>query len=162
MKAEQKTWISILEVNTRLFKNVLEGINDSRAQKPVWSQSNPVAFIALHLVDARFVLARLVGDESENPYAQKYGDITNADEIDSYPSLKELLRNWKMISDRIHRAFVQLPPRALRQPCPYDFPIEDPSLFAGLYFMLHHESYHIGQIGLMRKGHGLSAMRYEA
>ncbi len=162
MKAEQKTWISILDLNTRLFKNVLDGINDHKALKLVCGQTNHIAFLALHLVDARFVLARLLGDESENPYALKYGDITHADEIDSYPSLKELLRNWKMISGQIQRSFIELPPRALRQPCPYDFPVEDPSLLGGLYFMLHHESYHLGQMGLIRREHGLSAMRYEA
>jgi hypothetical protein len=43
---------------------------------------------------------------------------------------------------------------------PQRFPVDDPTFGAAIEFQLHHESYHIGQLALLRKYYGYPAMTY--
>jgi hypothetical protein len=40
------------------------------------------------------------------------------------------------------------------------FPIGDATVLGLIAFMVQHDSYHIGQLALLRKHYGLPAMRY--
>ncbi len=50
-----------IDLNTRLFSNVLEGITDEMATRRPNDGANHVSFIACHMVDARHYLARSLG-----------------------------------------------------------------------------------------------------
>lgn len=46
-------------------------------------------------------------------------------------------------------------------PPPFQFPIADATLFGGVAFLTQHDTYHIGQLALLRKHWGLGAMSYD-
>lgn len=48
----------------------------------------------------------------------------------------------------------------LNAPSSQRFPVDLPTVHGGLGFLLQHESYHIGQLALLRKYFGYPAMRY--
>ena len=59
---------SILSFNTRLFFNSLKEISEDNAVYRVSPNTNNVSFIALHVLDARYFLAKYIGIDIENPY----------------------------------------------------------------------------------------------
>jgi uncharacterized damage-inducible protein DinB len=48
----------------------------------------------------------------------------------------------------------------LQEKVRFKFPIEDNTKFGALTFMVQHETYHIGQLGILRRALGLPAMKY--
>lgn len=153
---------SLLMLNTKLWLNCLEGVTDEAA----WSRSNtPInnaGFIALHLIDARFFMADLLGLEAANPYAEALAEVRSpADLPEAYqPSLDELRRVWQEVSDVLLDGVPTVEEAVWRRTSPQRFPVEDPSVLGGMHFLVNHESYHIGQLALLRKYLGLPAMKY--
>lgn len=47
----------------------------------------------------------------------------------------------------------------LDEPAPQRYPGGDPSVLGALAFLVQHDSYHLGQLALLRRAHGLPAMR---
>ena len=59
-----------LDLNTRLFLNCLDGITDEMASKRPTADTNHVAFLAVHALDARCYLARGLGLDMESPFKE--------------------------------------------------------------------------------------------
>jgi len=150
--------MEILNINTRLFRNCLHGVSDEIARRPPNIETNSVAFLACHLVDARNYLAKLIGLEAESElHAQNYLAVV---ERQCEPPLDHILKAWQAVTQLLEERLPGIPDSQLNAKSPEAFPIEDQSLFGGLVFLLHHESYHIGQIAMGRKFFGVGAMRY--
>lgn len=154
-----------LRLNTRLFLNCFEDVEDEASRVRPTHQINSMAYIALHMHDARHYLAKYLGVEEPDPFAQITSDISGPEGIPVYPSVAEARTAWMEVSLALERRFAELTAEDLDSPSPekeYEFPTEDKSLLGGIGFMLHHESYHLGQLGLLRKMLGLPAMSWHA
>ncbi len=151
--------LEILSINTRLFRNCLHGVSDQIARQAPNNETNSVAFLACHLVDARNYLAKLIGLETESQLraSQNYLAVV---EQKSEPPLDQILEAWQEVSGVLKDRLTEITDDQLNASSPEPFPIEDPTLFGALVFLLHHESYHIGQIAMARKYFGAGAMRY--
>jgi len=160
MNLRLEALLEILQLNTRLFRNCLDGISDEIARQRPNSDTNSVAFLACHLVDARDYLARLVGIETETQLHNASQNYLAVVEQKGEPPLDQILEGWKTVSDILEERFPQLTDEELKAKSQEAFPIEDPTLFGALVFLLHHESYHIGQLAMARKFFGAGAMRY--
>jgi hypothetical protein len=56
----------------------------------------------------------------------------------------------------VHSAFAQTTSTTI----PFPLPISDPTALSLLTFFVQHDSYHVGQLALLRKHAGLPAMQY--
>lgn len=149
-----------LKLNTRLFLNCLEGADDATAQQRPGHAANSMAFIALHLLDARSYLARLIGLEFRHPFEESLADVRSNDELKHYPELQEIRDAWRELSARLVVRLPDLAESGLLAESPQPFPVEDPSVLGGIAFLAQHESYHIGQLAYLRRYLGLGPMRY--
>jgi uncharacterized damage-inducible protein DinB len=151
----------ILRMNSRLFLNCLDGMDEDQARWRPTERTNSAAFLALHLVDSRHYMAKLVGAETRNPFAPLLEGAMSIDDIREYPSLDAIRDAWKAVTGNLRVRFKSLEADDLARPAPNRFPAsEDPSLLGALTFLLQHDSYHIGQLALLRKQAGLEAMSY--
>jgi len=57
-----------LRLNTRLFLNCLDGLDDAVGASRPNERTNSIAFIAAHLVDARHLVARVIKLDVSPPY----------------------------------------------------------------------------------------------
>ncbi|HSR54268.1 MAG TPA: DinB family protein [Acidobacteriota bacterium] len=150
-----------LDLNTRLFQNALNGVDDGVAQERP-GDANNIAFLTLHLIDARYFLARMLGlEEAESPFADITQDVNSVEELGEIPSLAELMFAWQEVSGLLEERLQQISAEELLADSPHKFPVigrED--VLGALAFMLAHESQHIGQIALLRRVHGLAAMQW--
>ncbi len=156
-----KSLSETFKLNTRLFGNVLRDVDDETAQKRLNAETNNICFIALHILDARYYLAEYMGAEVENPYKERFAEVKGIDDMSDYPKMNEIMSFWGEVSEAIEKQMDRLQEEDLRRESPQEFPIEDGSILGGIAFLLQHESYHLGQLGFLRKGLLLGAMSYE-
>ncbi len=150
----------IFQLNERLVTNCLDGMDDETAQKRFAPSTNNAAFLALHLVDARHYVLGLLGVESEHPFGSEYDEARGVDDVERFPTVAELRDAWQTVAGKLASALEEAAEEQLTADAPVGFPVADKSLAGGLAFLAQHESYHVGQLALLRKAHGLGAMSY--
>ncbi len=150
----------IFNLNTRLFLNCLRDVDgDTARQRP--GSANNMAFIALHLLDARCYLARTLGIEYQMPYADMLDSVFSIEEMEEYPPLKGVRDSWRLVSDLLAERLAALDAADVGVAAPLEFPVEDGTLLGGIAFLMQHESAHIGQLAFLRRYLGLEAMTYD-
>jgi len=154
--------VSTLELNTRLLLNALDGIDEQAARERPNERTNHILFLACHLVDARHYLARSLGLSSESPFKAMLEGAKGIEEVKEFPKLDEVREAWKDVGERLSRYIAELEPSDLEKPAPHAFPIEGgESLLGSLAFLVQHDSYHLGQVALVRRYLGFEAMSYK-
>lgn len=155
-------------LHNRLFNNVLEGISDASGNVHISDQTNHLQWIAGHITNTRYNFAPVLGLNGTFPYRDLYTEISKpppnnrpADDSLNYPSLTEILKYWNEFSDTFVSGVANLTQEQLAGELPFGSPIQDATLLGFLGFLSSHESYHIGQMSLIRKSLGLSAMSYK-
>ncbi len=160
MNTQLAPLLSTLNLNTKLLLNVLEGVSDALAATRPNVHTNNIAFITCHLIDARHFLASITGRVTEKPFKEILESAKTVEDIDEYPAVDELKAAWEDISRILADHWVQLADELLAEKSPQAFPLEDKTILGGITFLLAHESYHIGQLGFLRRYFGLSPMKY--
>lgn len=154
--------LPVAALHTRLFLNCLEEMDDRAASLRLAGMANNAAFIAAHLVDSRAWAARMLGLDIPAPFggAVEYG--SSIEDLDELPTLEAAREEWLAVSAVLESRLAALTDAELQGPASQRFPIDDQTMGGALAFLLHHEAYHIGQLGLLRRAAGLPAMRYTA
>ena len=151
------------QLNTRLFLNCLDEVTDEIARTRPTADTNHLAFIALHLHNARHFLGKYIGVVEADPFEQITRDAASLEDIDIYPSLAEMRTAWMEISLAIEQRFIHLTGSVIDRPSPAEapeFPVHDKTVLGGVAFLLQHEAFHLGQMALLRRLHGLPAMSW--
>jgi hypothetical protein len=150
----------IFRLNTRLFENCLQDLTDAQCAVRVAPSVNNILFIATHVTDTRFAIAHWIGSRIDNPLASIVGNARGLDDLLDLPSLSLVRAAWHDVSEVIAARLSRLTVSELDAPSPAQFPIGGPTLLGALAFLAQHDSYHIGQLALLRKAVGLPAMTY--
>jgi uncharacterized damage-inducible protein DinB len=153
------SFFKILKLNTNLFNNCLDGVSDEIARMRVSNNTNNIAFIAVHVVDARYYLADYLGLTAENPF-KDFADIQSIKDVIDFPAVDTLRSAWQTVSAALEKRFQVLTESELKAKSPEKFPLDDDTVLGGIAFMLQHESFHIGQLAFLRKHFGLGPMKY--
>lgn len=160
MDARVAPLYEIFKLNSRLFLNCLEGMSEDQARWRPGSSTNNAAFIALHAVDARHALARLLGLTLDTPFGGALEAANTIDDIRTWPRLEEIRSAWKDVTGELRERFKQLGPGDLDMACGMKYPVDDASVLGAIAYLSQHDAYHIGMLALLRKQVGLPAMRY--
>jgi uncharacterized damage-inducible protein DinB len=151
---------AIFRLNTQLLLNCLDGLTDALATERGPRRLNSVAFLTAHLTDTRHYLAGLVGQPLPTPFSPAIAKARSLDEAGPLPPLATLIGYWEAISAHLAVVIERLDTPQLAAPTT-PLPESDGSVLGALAFLAQHESYHLGQIALLRRGVGLPAMRYD-
>jgi uncharacterized damage-inducible protein DinB len=150
-----------LTLNTRLLQNCLAGVDDTLALRRLTADTNSMTFLVAHLIDARHFLADLLGVPLPNPLAAivEYGK--SQDDIGELPPVADLLAMWQRIGAHLDAALPSITSERLDVESGPRFPIADRTLLGSVAFLVQHDSYHLGQLSLLRRALGLPAMSYK-
>jgi len=140
-----------LNLNARLFLSALGGVTDDVATTRPNSNTNHMAFIACHLLDARHYLAEYTGLATDKPFKDILEGAKGIEDIATFPALANILSEWKAISERLSEHLPKLEEWTLTADSPQSFPVEDKTVLGGITFLLEHESHHIGQLAYLRR-----------
>ena len=151
----------ILRLNTVLFRNCLDGLSDEQAVVRPSNATNSAGFIAAHLASSRFFLLKTLGADAPDPLAAYLDGRKGIDDCAQLPSLREISAVWTQGAHLLRDRLTLLTPADLDGPSSLKFPLANGTLLATLTFLVQHDSYHVGQLSLLRKYAGLPAMRYQ-
>jgi uncharacterized damage-inducible protein DinB len=151
----------ILRLNTVLFRNCLDSLSDEQARKRPSDGTNSAAFIAAHLASSRFFLLKILGAEESDPLAPYLDGRKGIDDIVELPPLSEVATAWTKGAHLLRDRLDALTTADVDAPSTFKFPLANGTVLGTLTFLVQHDSYHLGQLSLLRKYCGLPAMRYQ-
>lgn len=157
--------ITLYDMHTTFYPNVVEGISDKDAHNRLNTKANHIAWIAGSIVHERFELAYALsvdkGEVVENSLSRElFKDHQGIRDQTAYPALEDYLKDWKLITPILKERLTNLTEEDLNGPDPFEMP-GDFTLFDSITFLIDRESYCIGQIGLYRRLLGYEAMKYQ-
>lgn len=150
----------ILRLNTRLFRNCLAGLSEDQARARPSATANSAAFVAAHVAETRFYLLGQLGASRPSPLDRYLAGWKSIDQLTEWPPLAEIQTAWTEAAHALRDRLEAMTPAELDAPHPTQFPVEPKTALGVLAFLVQHDSYHIGQLSLLRKVAGLPAMSY--
>ena len=160
MDARLATLAAILDLNTDLLLNTLEGLSESESQHRLEGGGNSIAFLAAHLTDTRHFLVSRLGRPLPNPLARYLADAKSIDEIRSWATLDQVRSAWIGVSLHVQTTLASLRAEDLATPNVHRFPFPDTTALGLVGFLTQHDSYHLGQAAFIRRQLGKPAMSY--
>jgi uncharacterized damage-inducible protein DinB len=150
----------MLRLNSRLFHNCLDGLTDEQARQRPSDACNSAVFVAAHLVESRHYILKVLGAERENPLERYTGGWKSIEQITEWPALDAIRTAWTAVSAALGDRLAAITPAELDAPITTQMPLETRTTLGMLTFLVQHDSYHVGQLSLLRKYSGLPAMSY--
>jgi uncharacterized damage-inducible protein DinB len=150
---------TVFRLNHRLVLSCLDGMDDEVSRRRLSDNTNHAAFLVAHLAGARHFLLGLLGVETADPFPE-LAEARSIEDVERFPSVEELREAWRELGERLEATWGELDEERLAADSPQPFPVEDGSLLGAIAFLAQHESYHVGQLAMLRKAHGLGAMTY--
>ena len=150
----------IFNLNSRLFLNALAGVTEEQAKERISDHNNPLNWLAVHTVWARYNIAALMGKPGNNPYNGLFEGFKPFDPNYKYATLAEAKAEWQKATDLLKEAIATVTDEQLAADAPFKNPTGDSSISGTIAFLAQHESYDIGQIGLLKKYFTKEAMSY--
>jgi uncharacterized damage-inducible protein DinB len=150
----------IFKLNSRLLLNCLDGMKEDQARWRPGPACNSAAFIAAHLVGSRQYLGTVMGLDLPSPFGGRLDATKSIGETKDLPQLEEIRAEWKTVTGNLRERFKEITADDLAKPYAGQFPVADRTTLGVIAFLIQHDSYHIGQLGLLRKQAGLESMRY--
>jgi uncharacterized damage-inducible protein DinB len=151
---------AILELNTDLLLNCLDGLSDEEARQRLEGGGNTIAFLAAHLTDTRHFLANRLGHPLANPLSRYLAEASSIEDIVEWPTLAEQREWWRAVSRHLCDVVGGRTAEELSRPNVHRFPMRDATELGLIAFLVQHDSYHIGQMGFLRRQLGKPAMAY--
>jgi len=154
-----------------LYNNVLDGFTDDETNRRLHGDKevNHIKYIAGHLLNSQYGFGYLAGLHLEVKWDELFAAMNESEARDdvTYPAINEIISEWNSIYDPILDAlnkfsgddWKRTPPKPLDKVFE-DNPFFDNTLAGFMTFLNHHQAYHIGQIGILRRAFGKEPLRY--
>lgn len=155
--------IPAYRMHTQSFIQVLDGISEQDALKRVDGRTNHLIWMVGNYVNMRYGMAHVLGLPDLDPYHDLFFMGKSLDENYEYPSLKELLDNFHLISPKVYARLLTVTDEELTELFPMGMGIpfihEDKLNFIGM--CIGRADYLCGQMALMRRILDYPSMQYD-
>lgn len=149
----------IFAANSQLLIKAFEDVGDDQLWHRPSQQNNPILWIAGHMVGTRALILQLLGDPYDTGWGPQFGRGAVLGHEATYPSKAEVLRVHGEVAARLHTKLHSLSLADLtREVTVGPKPLGVKSVGEQLGFLAMHDSYHLGQVGYIRKALGLSGL----
>ena len=146
-----------LRFNETLLKSVIEGMDG-----PAWNLvppggGNTPHWILGHVAASRRFMLRAAGHAlASEPWEALFGrGAAPGAATDGFPPVEELLTDVHASGEIVSELFPTMTDEAARAPAAQPMPDGSDTVAGMLHFLHFHETYHLGQLGLLRRMNGL-------
>jgi len=150
--------IVLYDLHTNFYHSAIEGISDEDATERLNTKANHVAWLAGSLVQERYELAKIFGEELKSDADDLFRDHQGINSEVVYPSLKSYAADWDKITPILRTALLAANDETL------DKVLEYPGMSFPIYEMVSFDMYReancIGQIALWRRLLGYDPINY--
>ncbi|HEY6805656.1 MAG TPA: DinB family protein [Pyrinomonadaceae bacterium] len=150
--------VPLFRANNDLFRGGLAGISREDLSRRPHGDSNPIIWVAAHALSWRSSLAKMCGADVTNPWARLFEGGSKLDDEMEYPEASEIIELWDDTTRKLMKRFEELGDDELAKPASFGVPFGENTLRGAIVFLNFHETYHIGQIGFLRKWLGYSQL----
>jgi uncharacterized damage-inducible protein DinB len=150
----------ILRLNTKLYRNCLHGMTQAQAEARPGDGANSALWVAAHMAKSRYYLLKRLGAERANPLPADLMNAKSVDDVTRWPAVTDVLAAWTNASHALRDRLPLLAPADLDAKVEVRFPVFEQTEFGVLVFLVQHDSYHLGQLSILRKVAGLPGMSY--
>lgn len=143
----------IFAFNDSFVLQALEGLTQEELWRPLSPATNPLLWVAGHIVQTRAMVLQMLGEQADTGWGGLFDRGAKIGDPKNYPSGPDVARLMTEIGPRLHAALASLPDEQLHRPASLPIPGLK-TLTDELAFFALHESYHVGQLAYVRKGLG--------
>lgn len=149
----------IFRSNEGLFRAALGGV-DGVTWLERSGEANHLAFLAVHLTGARYYIVNFLGGSAQDPLERYHEKARSIDDIAEFPPPPEVLDAWETVVPLLETSLTEATAAFLEGDSGLPFPTPGPTWLDALSFLAQHEAYHLGQMCLIRRIHGLPAAEW--
>jgi uncharacterized damage-inducible protein DinB len=142
--------------NTGLVTKAIADIPHEKWVATPGDGSNPLLWIVGHTIWARGNVVRTLGSSWSLDWAKQFARGTAREDASKYPSPAEVSQAWGDVSTELTALLPKATPELWEQP--HNPPTFDGKVGGFIAFLAFHETYHVGQIGYLRKWLGYSGL----
>lgn len=151
--------IAQYDLQTSWFLNALQNITEEECNSQFSENLNPIKWVAGHVTDARMTIFGIVSGNPINDYYKKlFGKGTSNKIYDTFPTIEQINTDWTTISIDLKTALQNVSEEKLLSKPPFQTSIPDETLLGLITYFAMHESFHFGQLSILRKLIGKEAM----
>jgi hypothetical protein len=151
-----QTVFGLFKFNDALFFERIGSLDDSTVSKRVSNRTNPVIWLAGHLLNSRKHMLELLGDNVELPWEPLFK--TAYDTSADYPTISAVKETWAEVSAKLFKRLDRVSAQDLNRTLEYELPHRDNTVRGAVIFWCYHEAWHLGQIAYVRKCLGLEGL----
>jgi uncharacterized damage-inducible protein DinB len=150
MTIHTRSLADIYNINASLVSLGLSDLsNEDATHRTRNGEGSSISFITGHLLLSRVGLLKTLGAATENPYSGMFSPGSPTPDGSDYPHVTELASQWEDVHARLSTALAGLTDDDVL--AEHDgLPIPDDTVRGAIMFRAWHESYHVGQIALLR------------
>jgi DinB family protein len=139
--------------NTNLFKRAVQGIPPERWFEQPGKDSNPLVWVAGHLVISRALALKTLGSEWSAPWEKLFDRGAKLVAPEQYPGVESIVNAWEEVSGKLSTALSGVSCETLARPISDALPVPAFRATVGgkIALLAFHETYHIGQAAFLRK-----------
>lgn len=149
--------LAILGYNTWLFRNALKNVDPELVGYRVNEHTNTFDRLAGHVTVGRFGMARMLHIDVPEPGWGSFQELGIGKQFDvrrECPPVEDIIASFNRITEPFLARLPEVSQQLLNAPASLPIPGDSPTMGNQLAFMTMHETYHIGQIGLLKKSMG--------
>lgn len=150
-----------LRLNTKLFRNCLADMTQAQAEARPDGFGNNALWVAAHMVKARYGMLKWLGAERANPLPAELVAARGITDVTAWPALDDVRAAWTDVSRALRDRLAAITSPELDAAVEVRFPVFEQTTFALLAFMTLHDTYHVGQLSVLRKLAGLPGMSFQ-
>ena len=144
----------MFRINTDLVSRAIESLTDEELWQRPTDRSNPMLWIAGHVVQTRAAMLKLLGE----PFDTGWGDLFNRgaalQEPTRYPKRGDIERVMGDTTVRLQSKLAALDDQQLANPATGPSLPGAKTVADQIAFFAFHEAYHVGQLAYIRKAIG--------
>lgn len=156
MSTDLQTVTNQFRFNNATYERTIQGIPPEQWLIQPSPELNHLLWVVGHAAVTRAVGVRLLGGKWSAPWQKLFTRGQQRVDNGQYPSVVEVQQAWNEISGRLLSAIATASVEFSGQPVEKGKPSIDGTVGGMVGFLCLHESYHLGQMGFIRKwlGHG--------
>ena len=156
MSTDLQTVTNQFKFNNRIYERTIQGIPAEEWLIQPSQESNHLLWVVAHAAVTRAVGVRLLGGQWSAPWQNLFTRGQDRVGNSQYPAVAEVQQAWKEISGKLLAALPGASAELMGKAVEKGKPTVDGTVGGTVAFLCLHESYHLGQMGFIRKwlGHG--------
>lgn len=147
----------MFKTNTDLVTKAVEGIPAEQWLRKPGDGSNHLLWVMGHLVWARGNAVKTLGSPWSLHWAKQFSRGAANGDATEHPPVEDVSKAWAEVSAELPKYLASAASSELLEK-PHDKPTFDGKLGGFIAFLAFHETYHVGQLGYLRKWLGHSQL----